>query len=127
MVSADARVGRSGLVSADARAGCAGADGAADSIGSLGSGLGSRHADVRAGGIAKEGEMTEHATGRRTRVAVLGGGVMGETVLASVLAAGWALDEVEVAEPTATRAAELAATHGVRVVCLLYTSPSPRD
>ena len=60
--------------------------------------------------------MTEHATGRRTRVAVLGGGVMGETVLASVLAAGWAPDEVEVAEPAATRAAELAATHGVRVV-----------
>lgn len=48
------------------------------------------------------------------RVAVLGGGVMGEAVVASVLRAGVAVDDVSVAEPSAARATELAERYGVR-------------
>lgn len=48
------------------------------------------------------------------RVAVLGGGVMGEAVVASVLRAGVAVDDVSVAEPSAVRATELAERYGVR-------------
>ena len=46
------------------------------------------------------------------KVAVLGGGVMGETVAAAVLAAGWDAGLVTVAEPRAERRAELTGTHG---------------
>ncbi|NCT91675.1 pyrroline-5-carboxylate reductase [Cellulomonas sp. APG4] len=48
------------------------------------------------------------------RVAVLGGGVMGEAIVASVLRAGVAVDDVSVAEPSAARATELAERYGVR-------------
>lgn len=47
------------------------------------------------------------------KVAVLGGGVMGETVAAAVLAAGWAGSSVTVAEPREARRAELAEKHGL--------------
>ena len=47
------------------------------------------------------------------KVAVLGGGVMGETVAAAVLAAGWAGWSVTVAEPREARRAELAEKHGL--------------
>ncbi len=55
------------------------------------------------------------AAARRPRVGILGGGVMGEAVLAAVLRGGWDTDEVEVSERYALRATEIAAAHGVRV------------
>lgn len=48
------------------------------------------------------------------RVAVLGGGVMGEALVAAVLRAGVDLDDLAVSEPSATRATELAQRYGVR-------------
>ncbi|GAA3818117.1 pyrroline-5-carboxylate reductase [Cellulomonas soli] len=48
------------------------------------------------------------------RVAVLGGGVMGETLVTALLTAGWSADDVEVTERSAARAHELASRHGVR-------------
>ncbi|WP_448630317.1 pyrroline-5-carboxylate reductase [Cellulomonas soli] len=48
------------------------------------------------------------------RVAVLGGGVMGETLVSALLTAGWSVDDVEVTEHSAVRANELSARHGVR-------------
>ncbi len=50
------------------------------------------------------------------QVAVLGGGVMGETVLAGMLRAGRDPGSVRVGEKRAERADELARTHGVRAV-----------
>lgn len=47
-------------------------------------------------------------------VAVLGGGVMGEAVIAAVLRAGVAVDDLAVSERSAARANELGARHGVR-------------
>ena len=52
------------------------------------------------------------------RLAILGGGVMGETLLTTVLAAGVAQSDVVVAEKNAARADELSATHGVEVTDL---------
>jgi pyrroline-5-carboxylate reductase len=48
------------------------------------------------------------------RVAVLGGGVMGEAIVVAVLRSGVAADAVIVAEKAGARAQALAATHGVR-------------
>ena len=48
------------------------------------------------------------------RVAVLGGGVMGEAVVAAVLRAGVAVDDLAVSERFATRANELGERYGVR-------------
>ena len=48
------------------------------------------------------------------RVAVLGGGVMGEAIVAAVLRAGVAVDDVAVSEPNAPRATEIAERYGVR-------------
>lgn len=50
------------------------------------------------------------------RLAILGGGVMGETVLAGLLANGWTADDVVVAEKSPKRRDELAERHGVRVL-----------
>jgi pyrroline-5-carboxylate reductase len=50
------------------------------------------------------------------RVAVLGAGVMGETLLAGVLRSGRSAEDVVVAERRAERAAELTERYGVRVV-----------
>ncbi|WP_205472064.1 pyrroline-5-carboxylate reductase [Nocardioides sp. SYSU D00038] len=51
-----------------------------------------------------------------SQIAILGGGVMGEAVLAGLLRSGRAADTVLVGEKRAERAAELAERHGVRVV-----------
>ena len=48
------------------------------------------------------------------RVGVLGGGVMGEAVVAAVLRAGVDLEDVAVSEHSAARATELATRYGVR-------------
>lgn len=58
--------------------------------------------------------MTDGATGGTEHVAVLGGGVMGETLLGALLTAGWATEEVEVTERASARADELAHRYGVR-------------
>jgi len=57
----------------------------------------------------------EPTTTTRPRLAILGGGVMGEAILAGALASGWAVGDVEVTEHFAARAAELSARHAVRV------------
>ncbi|PVU84031.1 pyrroline-5-carboxylate reductase [Cellulomonas sp. WB94] len=46
-------------------------------------------------------------------VAVLGGGVMGATLVAAVLQAGWSADDVDVTERYAARATELSQLYGV--------------
>lgn len=48
------------------------------------------------------------------RVGVLGGGVMGEALVAAMLRTGLDADDVSVSEPSAARATELARRHGVR-------------
>lgn len=58
--------------------------------------------------------MSGTAVGK-PRVGILGGGVMGEAILAAVLRGGWDTDGVEVSERYALRATEIAARHGVRV------------
>jgi len=59
--------------------------------------------------------MTDTSVGR---LAILGGGVMGETLLTTVLAAGQSPTEVVVAEKSTDRAEHLRATHGVDVTDL---------
>ncbi|MFV0459667.1 MAG: pyrroline-5-carboxylate reductase [Actinomycetales bacterium] len=54
--------------------------------------------------------------GLRETVAILGAGVMGETLLAGVLRAGWTPERVLIAERRPDRAAELHERYGVRVV-----------
>ena len=58
--------------------------------------------------------MTEQ-TGHRERVAVLGAGVMGETLLSGLLRAGWLPGDLVVTERRPERAAELAEKYGVEV------------
>jgi pyrroline-5-carboxylate reductase len=48
-------------------------------------------------------------------VAILGGGVMGETLISGLLRAGWSAEEVVVSERRPERAAELAKRYGVRI------------
>lgn len=48
------------------------------------------------------------------RLVILGGGVMGEALLAGVLGSGWGVDDVAITEPFAHRATELSARYGVR-------------
>lgn len=50
----------------------------------------------------------------RPQVAVLGGGVMGETVVSALLQAGWSPEDVDVTERYAMRANELSERYGVR-------------
>jgi pyrroline-5-carboxylate reductase len=51
---------------------------------------------------------------RTPQVAVLGGGVMGETLVSALLAAGWDAGQVEVTERATARAEDLAGRYGVR-------------
>ena len=60
------------------------------------------------GGTDGRTTMTDEATGGTPQVAVLGGGVMGETLVSALLAAGWSPEQVEVTEassrgPTSSR------------------------
>jgi len=55
--------------------------------------------------------MTEQ--GETPQVAVLGGGVMGETLLSALLTAGWTPEQVEVTEREEQRAGALAERYGV--------------
>lgn len=56
--------------------------------------------------------MTEQ--GETPQVAVLGGGVMGETLLSALLTAGWTPERVEITERSTQRAGELAGRYAVR-------------
>jgi pyrroline-5-carboxylate reductase len=56
--------------------------------------------------------MAESSVGR---IAILGGGVMGETLLTALLAAGQDASSIAVAEKNAERAEALRATHGVDI------------
>jgi pyrroline-5-carboxylate reductase len=58
--------------------------------------------------------MTPSQSSTRPRVAVLGGGVMGEAIVAAVLRAGVDVDDLAVSEPSAARATVLAERYGVR-------------
>lgn len=62
--------------------------------------------------------MAETGTDRTDRmpdtIAILGGGVMGETLLSGLLRAGWSADEVVLSERRPERAAELADRYKVR-------------
>jgi pyrroline-5-carboxylate reductase len=51
----------------------------------------------------------------RERVAVLGAGVMGETLLSGLLRAGWSADDIVITERRPDRAAELAERYAVQV------------
>ncbi|WP_421734830.1 pyrroline-5-carboxylate reductase [Cellulomonas sp.] len=62
--------------------------------------------------------MADEPTADTPRVAVLGGGVMGETLLSALLTAGWGAEQVEVTERYAPRAGELADRYGVRTGAL---------
>ena len=50
------------------------------------------------------------------RIAILGGGVMGETLLSAIVSSGRSPDDVVVSEKSPERADELRAKHGVQVV-----------
>src|SRR5512133_3557546 len=58
--------------------------------------------------------MSKGRSDRVPRVAILGGGVMGEAILAGILAAGGDIEDVAVTEPSAVRANEIAERYGVR-------------
>src|SRR5947209_13674460 len=49
-------------------------------------------------------------------VSILGGGVMGETLISGLLRAGWSADEVVVSERRPERAAELAERFGIKTL-----------
>ncbi|HEX5511475.1 MAG TPA: pyrroline-5-carboxylate reductase [Actinomycetales bacterium] len=59
--------------------------------------------------------MSQNASALRT-VAVLGAGVMGETLLSGLLRAGWAASDLLITERRPERAAELADRYGVQVL-----------
>jgi pyrroline-5-carboxylate reductase len=60
--------------------------------------------------------MAEPTAGRAERTAILGAGVMGETLLSGLLRAGRAVDDVVITERRPDRAAELAERYGVKVL-----------
>ncbi len=55
-------------------------------------------------------------SGVNDRVAILGAGVMGETLLSGLLRAGWSAGDVVITERRPDRAAELADRYGVKVL-----------
>lgn len=57
--------------------------------------------------------MNDRRTASR-RVAVLGGGVMGEAIISAVLRSGVDVDDLDVSEPSAARATEISERYGVR-------------
>jgi len=61
-----------------------------------------------------EGTAAEGTAGPEASVALLGGGVMGEALLAAMLRGGWSPSAVEVVETSPERARRLEQEHGVR-------------
>jgi pyrroline-5-carboxylate reductase len=64
--------------------------------------------------VAEDG--TDRTDRRPDTVAILGGGVMGETLISGLLRAGWSADEVVVSERRPERAAELAERYAVKTL-----------
>ena len=60
--------------------------------------------------------MTEQATSGRRGLAILGAGVMGETVLSGLLRAGWSPEQITVTDRRPERQLELQQKYGVVVV-----------
>src|SRR5690242_17872843 len=56
------------------------------------------------------------SAGASERVAILGAGMMGETILAGLLRAGRPVDQLVISERRPDRAAELSRRHGVQVL-----------
>ena len=57
--------------------------------------------------------MAEQGSGNRARVLVVGGGVMGGTLVTALLVAGWPARDVEVVETDPGRAEAIRSAHGV--------------
>lgn len=69
--------------------------------------------------------MSEQGAGTRARVLVVGGGVMGGTLVTALLAAGWSARDVEVVETDPARSETLRRTHGV-ATSLSAAAAAPR-
>jgi len=69
--------------------------------------------------------MSEQGAGTRARVLVVGGGVMGGTLVTALLAAGWSARDVEVVETDPARAEALRRAHGV-ATSLSAAAAAPR-
>src|SRR5690625_5222405 len=61
----------------------------------------------------QEGTAATNPNAKNQKIAVLGGGVMGETVLAGILAAGWPGEQVVLSERRAEVAQRISERHGV--------------
>lgn len=66
--------------------------------------------------MTKTARGAEAGTARAETVAILGAGVMGETLLSGLLRAGRSVDDVVITERRPERAAELAGRYGVKVL-----------
>ncbi|MDM7832263.1 pyrroline-5-carboxylate reductase [Cellulomonas edaphi] len=71
--------------------------------------------------------MSEQQEQAGAQVAVLGGGVMGETLVAALLSSGWSSDQVEVTEQSAARAGDLAGRYSVRTGARNATAAARAD
>lgn len=71
--------------------------------------------------------MTEQGSGMRARVLVVGGGVMGGTLVSALLVAGWSARDVEVVETDPDRAEGLRRNHGVATSAALGPAVARSD
>ncbi|RHA38011.1 pyrroline-5-carboxylate reductase [Cellulomonas rhizosphaerae] len=71
--------------------------------------------------------MSEQQDHAGAQVAVLGGGVMGETLLAALLASGWSSHQVEVTEQSVARSDDLAGRYAVRTGARNATAAARAD
>ncbi len=71
--------------------------------------------------------MTEQGSGMRARVLVVGGGVMGGTLVSALLVAGWSARDVEVVETDPDRAEGLRRSHGVATSAALGPAVARAD
>jgi len=71
--------------------------------------------------------MSEQQGSTGANVAVLGGGVMGETLLAALLASDWSAEDVEGTEHSRERADELAGRYSVRTGAANATAAARAD
>jgi pyrroline-5-carboxylate reductase len=66
--------------------------------------------------MSESGTSKQSVTSDTPRVAVLGGGVMGGTIITALRVAGWPADKIIVADHGAVRAAALQETHGIDAI-----------
>lgn len=72
-------------------------------------------------------EETEEKVSPFPRVAVLGGGVMGGTIVTALRVTGWPSDRIVVAESDSTRAAALNEVHGIQVEAKIAKATKDAD